>query len=123
MTASPKHILVIGNEPLGMDDVRTVLEQESYEVTSTESAHEGLRLAAETSPDMVIVMTILKLQDGLTGVHVVARLRADYPTLPIMLMSASMDLRQIAPKTAATTWMFRPFRSQDLLRRVQKLLQ
>lgn len=60
-------VLVVDDNALNRELLRLVLEQEGYIVSEAMSAEEALKLAAETSPNLVLMDCHLPGMDGLTA--------------------------------------------------------
>jgi two-component system, OmpR family, alkaline phosphatase synthesis response regulator PhoP len=80
-------ILVIDDEHDVLMMCRVNLEFEGHEVVEAADGEEGLRLAVETRPDLIILDLMLPQQDGFT---VLARLQARRETrrIPVVLLTA-----------------------------------
>ena len=77
--------------------VRDVLQASGYRVVEATSAEDGLRMAAEQQPALILMDIQLP---GMNGIEALQRLRADPGTraIPVIAVTASamtQDLRQI----------------------------
>jgi CheY-like chemotaxis protein len=68
-----RRILVVEDNPLNLKLVRDVLEFAGYAVTAAGSGEEGLRLAQEDAPDLVLMDLALP---GIDGTETLQRLRS-----------------------------------------------
>ncbi len=59
-------VLVVDDEPLQRDILKTILEDEGYETYTASSGEEGLRSVKEFDPD--VVLTDLKME-GMDGIE------------------------------------------------------
>lgn len=80
-------ILVIEDNPLNRELVTDVLEASRYRVTTASTAEEGIRVARECLPDLILMDISLPGMDGLAATRV---LKADPVTsrLPIIALTA-----------------------------------
>jgi two-component system cell cycle response regulator DivK len=80
-------ILVIEDNPKNLKLVRAVLEFSGYEVIEATSGEEGVRLAHETSPDLVLMDLQLP---GIDGAEALRQIRSDTdgPGVPIVAVTA-----------------------------------
>ncbi len=80
-------VLAIDDDPMALELIEAVLRPEGYEVTCATSGEEGLRLAAEVRPALVIVDLLMPEIDGF---EVVERLRADpaVSDIPIVVLTS-----------------------------------
>jgi signal transduction histidine kinase/DNA-binding response OmpR family regulator len=79
-------VLVIDDDPAARELVERALRPEGFEVLSAASGHEGLALAADASPDLVICDLVMP---GMDGFEVVRRLaESDLPNdVPILILT------------------------------------
>jgi len=83
----PARILVVDDEPGMLRAVERVLSG-TYQVTGTRSSRDALSVAAEFIPDLAIVD--IRMPD-LDGFELMARLKARFPELDVILMTGSVD--------------------------------
>jgi two-component system cell cycle response regulator DivK len=84
---TPRRILVVEDNPLNLKLVREVLSFAGYDVVEAQSGEEGLRVARETPPDLVLMDLQLPGIDGTETLH---RLRQDTlgPDVPVVAVTA-----------------------------------
>jgi two-component system cell cycle response regulator DivK len=84
---SSERILVIEDNPKNMKLVRDVLQFSGYEVIEATSGEDGVRLARQHEPDLILMDLQLPGIDGHTAL---SRLRADARTagIPVVAVSA-----------------------------------
>jgi len=87
---SPATILVVEDNALNLKLVRDVLRHAGYEVLEAVTGEDGVRLAAEAHPDLVLMDLQLP---GMDGAEALRRLRAgDQPQVPVVAVTAfAMD--------------------------------
>ena len=96
---SPR-ILVVEDNPLNFKLVRDVLEYAGYEVVGADSGEEGLQLAENLPPDLVLMDLQLP---GIDGTETLRRLRRGVLSddVPVIALSALvMDRDHAAAQTA-----------------------
>jgi CheY-like chemotaxis protein len=76
--------LVIEDNPLNRELIVDLLEAKDFSVLSACSAEEGLRLAREAAPDLVLMDLSLPGMDGLAATQ---RLKADPATRPLPVIA------------------------------------
>lgn len=112
-------ILIIDDQPEVADLVASVLHSAGYQPAVARSGREGLRLARETGPDLILCDHAMP---GLSGLHVIAALRAMPVTagVPLVLMSGYDPVE--FEGSGADAMLTKPFQMKDLLELVRTLL-
>jgi len=84
---TPRRILVVEDNPLNLKLVRDVLSFAGFDVVEAQSGEEGLRIARETPPDLVLMDLQLP---GIDGTETLRRLRRDtlVPHVPVVAVTA-----------------------------------
>jgi two-component system cell cycle response regulator DivK len=80
-------ILIIEDNPMNLELATDLLEANGFQVASAQTAEEGLRLARELLPDLVLMDFSLPGMDGLSATRT---LKADPATrhLPVVALTA-----------------------------------
>ncbi len=115
-------ILVVDDEQALLDVVTYNLAQAGYRTLTATDGREGLRLAQELAPDLVVLDLMLPGLDGLT---VCRALREKSPRLPIVLLTArdtELD-KVLGLETGADDYVTKPFSPRELVARVRALLR
>ena len=104
---------------LAMSVLQKGMECSLIEVDCAEAALESLA----TSIDIDLVLTDLQMP-GLNGLELVERIRGDWPSLPVILMTAagSEDIAAQALKVGASSYVPKRRLSEDLVSTVQKIM-
>lgn len=117
-------ILVVEDEQDIRDLMRMQLELEGYEVLYAEDGLDGVRVAAERMPDLVLCDVMMP---GCDGFEVVRRLRASQQTrnIPIILLTAKTtpDDRREGLSRGANDYITKPFDPRELRLRIHNLLE
>jgi two-component system cell cycle response regulator DivK len=84
---TPRKILVVEDNPLNLKLLRDVLQFAGYDVIEARSGEEGLRLAQEHPPDLVLMDLQLP---GIDGYEALRRLRQGnvVPNVPVVAVTA-----------------------------------
>ena len=117
----PASILVIDDEAQIRRALHSILSTRNYRVTAAADGAEGLDLAIEHTPDLIILDLAMPKMGGL---EVCRELRAWY-TAPILVLSVrGADADKIAALDAgADDYVTKPFSAGELLARVRALLR
>ena len=115
-------ILVVDDEPSMCWAFERMLTSEGHQVLTASSAEEGLRLAAEQQPAMVVLDVRLPKEDGLTALP---KFLVATGNAPVIVITAFGDLETAvaAVKQGATDYLTKPFKLEDALRTCRLTLQ
>jgi DNA-binding response OmpR family regulator len=111
-------ILIADDDTAILESVKTMLEDEGYEVNAVSSGAEVRNLCAD--PPAVLVLDIWMA--GEDGRDICKALKHQEATknLPIMLVSANRDVQQIAQEVGADDFLLKPFDIDDLLAKIEQ---
>jgi two-component system cell cycle response regulator DivK len=108
-------VLVVEDNPRNLKLVRDVLEYSGYDVVAASTGEEGVRLAAETAPDLILMDLQLP---GIDGVEALRRIRADLTIarMPVVAVTAFAmdDDRDHAMTSGFTGYVQKPISVRDL---------
>jgi DNA-binding NtrC family response regulator len=112
-------VLVVDDEKNMRASLGTVLGDEGFAVRTVESAEEALAILAHEEFFMVITDARL---GGMTGYELLARLRHQWPDLPVLMITAyaTPKLAVEAIKAGAIDYLSKPFAPEELLHAVQR---
>ncbi|MGH2521457.1 MAG: response regulator [Anaerolineales bacterium] len=114
-------ILVVEDEATVRDTLALNLRAEGFEVLTSGDGAEGLLLAREQSPDLIILDLMLPQLDGLSLCRI---LRRDSDVPIIMLTARGTEMDRIAGlETGADDYVVKPFSLGELLARVRANLR
>lgn len=116
----PKRILVADDDPGIGDILYLMLEDAGYDVEIIADGRE-VELLQEPLPDLLILDIWLSGIDGQTICRTLKSREATH-ALPIVLLSAHKETRQIASEAGADDFLTKPFEMEDLLALVAKYL-
>jgi CheY-like chemotaxis protein len=120
MAMAPR-ILVVDDEPMVRALIARVLSDEGYEVVAVADGRAALDAArgAEVGFDLVVTNNYMP---GLNGAELIARVREDFPSLPILHIDdvCRKRLDQGLPDDIPTV--YKPFSIATLQSAVRKLL-
>jgi len=119
-----KRILFIEDEVDIVMLMQTRLETHGYKMLSAFNGEEGLKMAREKNPDLILLDKIMPKMDGL---EVCQRLKSDPKTkdTPIIIVSASggKDLPERCLAAGADDLIIKPFEAEELLAKIKALLK
>jgi len=119
--AEPSRVLVVEDEETLLFTLAHNLRREGYHVTTATRGDDGLRLARETNPDVIVLDLMLP---GLDGLQVCRLLRKD-SQVPILMLTAlgGESDRVRGLDTGADDYLPKPFGMRELLARIRALLR
>jgi DNA-binding response OmpR family regulator len=117
-----QRILVIDDDPAITSLLKRGLSYEGFAVDIAGSGEDGLALARERPPDLVVLDIMMP---GINGLEVLRRLRAADERLPVLMLTAKdAPADQVQGLEAgADDYVLKPFTFEVLLARVRALLR
>ena len=116
-----QRILVVDDEVSVLKTVRAYLEQEGFNVASAADSQTALELARTFQPDLVILDVMLT---GMDGFSVLRELRRESEVYVLMLTARAGEVdRVVGLELGADDYLTKPFELEELLLRVNNLLQ
>jgi two-component system alkaline phosphatase synthesis response regulator PhoP len=117
-----KSILLVEDEENLHEALKLNLELDHYEVTSAFDGTQALKAIQQEYFDLIILDVMLP---GIDGINVTETIRVQNNHVPILMLSAkntSAD-RVLGLKKGADDYLTKPFNLEELLLRVQKLIE
>lgn len=114
-------VLVIDDEPGITRFVQRALECDGFEVLTASNGSDGLRLALEKVPDLVVLDLAMP---GVNGEAVLAAVMAQRPRQRVLVLSAMSDVetRVRCIEQGAEDFLGKPFAVRELVARVRRRL-
>jgi CheY-like chemotaxis protein len=118
----PFRILLVEDEPVIRELVRSMLSDDKVEVECAANGTEGLKLAKSQTFNLILLDVVLPLLDGISLCRM---LKSDPHTaeVPLHMLTAKAKKSDIeaATKAGANGYIQKPFRGAELLDLVAKL--
>jgi len=116
-------ILIVEDNPQSLKLVRDILQVKGYQTLETETGEEGVRLARERRPALILMDIQLP---GINGIEALQRLRADPVTsaTPVIAVTASVMTQDRSRIMAAgfNGFQSKPISVNQLLATVREVL-
>ena len=118
-----KKILIVDDEQDIVESLKFVLEASGYNCYTAFNGEDGLRLAKELVPDLIILDVMMPKING----YKISRLLKfdnEYKNIPILMITARSqeDDKLIGEETGADEYITKPFDLDDVLKFVDKYL-
>lgn len=121
MAAPKRRILVVEDDRKTSDIVRLYLEHDGYQVIAAYDSIEGLALAREEKPDLIVLDLLLP---GVSGLEVCKILRSESGVPVIMLTALSTEQVKLEGlELGADDYVTKPFSPRELTARVRAVLR
>jgi DNA-binding response OmpR family regulator len=118
-----KKILVIEDDPVATRLIEYILKQRGYQVLTAPNGLEGLQIAQNEAPDLIVLNVMLP---GIDGFEVCHRLRAEPPTIQPLILMLSGRAQQVdianGLNMGADDYMTKPAAPSEIVSRVESLL-
>jgi len=117
-----KSILVVEDDASILRGLKDNLSFEGYIVETASDGHEGLRLALEKSPDLLLLDIMLP---GLSGYDICRKIKEQKPDIPIIMLTArGKEVDKVAGlDLGADDYITKPFSIPELLARIRAVLR
>ncbi|PZV12253.1 MAG: hybrid sensor histidine kinase/response regulator [Pseudanabaena sp.] len=120
---SPDRLLIVDDVPDNLFLVRTILEEEGYEIITLSNGQDALKVIETEPPDLILLDVMMPVMDGY---EVTRRIRAmkDLPFIPILLITAYDRANAVKGlDLGADEFIRKPIEADELLARVRSLLR
>ena len=120
---TPARVLVVDDEPDCLSIIQCRLEWSHYDVITASDGAEGLKIAEEENPDIVLLDTNMPVMDGL---EMLERMRKN-PRLkdtPVIMVTALCGMNDIAAASAlgVADYVTKPVDFTSLLEKISNIL-
>ncbi|HEX2866773.1 MAG TPA: response regulator [Ignavibacteriales bacterium] len=117
-------ILVIEDHKTVCDTIKRLLEKAGYEVTAAENGTDGVKLAFEIMPDLIVCDIMMP---GMNGYEVLRQLGSTGETssIPFIFLTARAEMTDLrmGMELGADDYLIKPFKANDLLKAISARLE
>src|SRR5512139_596766 len=115
-------ILIVDDEPLQRDILKTILSDEGYETYAAASGEEAMKLARTYEPDVVLSDLKMGKMDGIELLEKLKSLK-QAPTVLIMTAFGTVDSAVDAMKKGAFDYLTKPLDREVVLLAIRRALE
>ena len=110
---SAGHILVVDDEPSMLRYLQTVLELDSYRVSTASNGLEAVEKVQRETPDLVLLDMVMPGADGLETLQ---RIREARPSTKVVMLSCVRDTRKVAQamRLGAQDYLSKPVQKEEM---------
>jgi CheY-like chemotaxis protein len=118
-----KRLLVVEDDPTILNLFLILLEREGYRVATASSAEEGIALAAEQAPDLILMDVALPGMDGLEATRILKSRPATshIPVVAVTAQAMKQD-RELAERAGCSGFIVKPLSTVPFLAEIHRLL-
>jgi DNA-binding response OmpR family regulator len=115
-----KHLVIVDDDPAMQDAFNLIFERAGYAVTIYANGN-ALLHASFPLPDAILLDRQLSGADGIDICRTLKQ-RAKTKNIPIIMLSASPHVEQLALQAGADDFVEKPFKLKELLQMVERLI-
>ena len=124
MKASKAKILLVDDEPDILEIVEYNLKNEGYKVYTASSGIEGVSLAKEVKPDLILLDVMMPEMDGIEACDQIRKIPSLEHTIIAFLTARGEDYSQVAGfESGADDYITKPVKPKVLTSRLKALLR
>ena len=118
-----KKILIVDDEQDIVESLKFVLENCNYTCYCASTGEDGLKLAREIIPDLIILDVMMPRINGFK-ISRLLKFDSKYKNIPILMVTARSqeEDKLIGEETGADEYITKPFDLDDVVKTVQKYL-
>jgi CheY-like chemotaxis protein len=117
-------ILVIEDNPVEIETIKTRLQQKQYEVLVAQNGEDGIRIAIEKQPDLIFMDMILP---GMHGLEATIKLKQNPETkdIPIVALTVMDSSEFVATcfKEGVNAFIKKPYNFSEIFEKTEKILR
>ena len=114
-------ILVVEDDELLRETLSEVLSDEGHDVRAAANGADALHQLDRHQPDLIVLDLMMPVMDGF-AFREAQRSRGVALEVPLLVLSAVRDLDAAGHRLGAAAWMTKPFRLDEVLATVSRLL-
>jgi len=119
----PARILIVDDTPTNVDILAKRLSAHGYEILTAGDGEEGLAVAREQQPDLILLDIMMPVMDGIEALRAL-RSQESTKNIPVIMVTTKSEEARVATcyKLGCADYVTKPVDKTDLLTKVQKYL-
>lgn len=119
-----RKILIVDDEPDILEFLKYNLDKQGYDTYTAANGVEGLKIALETIPDLIILDIMMPEMDGIEACKIIKENSIFRKTLVVFLSARGEDYTQIAGfESGADDFIVKPIKIRVLIEKIKALLK
>ncbi len=119
MDDKKKRILIVDDDPVNMQLLEDLLNENGYRVDASSDGKSALEFIENESPDLILLDVMMP---GLDGYEICEKLKSNIETkhIPVIFLTAKNDVEDVVRgfKVGGVDYVSKPFNSEELIARV-----
>jgi CheY-like chemotaxis protein len=119
--SSPKHILVVDDDPGVREVIRAMLETVGFQVSIAVNGRDAISMLPTGSYDLILTDLVMPEQEGIATIK---EIRQNYPDMKVIAMSGAFggDYLRIAGYLGAHGTLAKPLKLETVLKAIDDVL-
>ena len=121
-----KKILVVDDDPIYTKTLQVLLEKNHYQVKVAHDGEEGIALARQEKPDLIVLDILMPKLDG-TEAYGIIKNDPELENIPVLFLTAVLSKEEEAPRANVEESYYhviaKPIDNQDFITRVKAILR
>ena len=115
----PDRVLIVDDDPDIAESLAMILEDEGFAVTVATNGADALRAVQSAHPAVIVLDMLMPVMDGTQFAGELAKRDPDHA--PIIVVSATHDVRERAHEIGAEAFLMKPFDVRTLCKTLARL--
>ena len=122
-STQPKTILVVDDDPTEIKLLSGLLATHGFKIISASDAPEGLQMAIQQFPHLIILDVMMPIINGYNFCHLL-KSQQKHKHIPIILLTSRGEEKdfEIGKQMGADVYLTKPVNTEELLKAVNRLL-
>ncbi len=119
-----KKILIVDDEKGVREAVKKVLSREGYQVLEASDGTSGISLSLRERPALIILDVLMEPLSGWEACRILRQMK-ELAVTPVLVLTGKSDVKDkiTAMQVGATDFLPKPFRNDELKKRIVRLLK